>query len=118
MFYNKTIEALQLYLVRRDLSGLNTAIASLEAERDNPSLVSTVLVLSNLTSAEIEQRITSEGSLKIRLADHALDGESDDIQEGKFLRVHASDQPEDTAMILHVTFRSAEILVLVPVMPL
>jgi hypothetical protein len=115
MFYNKVIEHLQAYLVKRDTGSLNAALAVLEAERDNPSLSATTITL-NMPGAEVENKISTEGSLKVRLGEGMqVDG---DLQEGKFVRVFASDQPEDTCLILNITFMQDKVVVLVPIMPL
>lgn len=115
MFYNKTIELLQTYLVKRDVGSLNAAIAGLESERDNPSLSASTIQL-NMPGAEVESRINNEGSLKVRLGEE--NQSEGDLIEGKFVRVFASDQPEDTCLILNITFIQDKLVVLVPVMPL
>lgn len=115
MFYNKTIELLQTYLVKRDVGSLSAAIAALESERDNPSLSSSTIKL-NMPGVEVEAKINNEGSLKVRLGEeNQAEG---DLTEGKFVRVFASDQPEDTCLILNITFVQDKLVVLVPIMPL
>lgn len=116
MIYNDVLTHLSIYLVTRDVAALNSAIAALETERDNPTLSDTQVTLT-MTCAEIEQGIHNDGSLKVRLL---AEGQtvSGAVEEGKFFRVLGSDQPEDTCMILKATFVSDNVVVFVPIAPL
>jgi hypothetical protein len=117
MFYNEVIAVLMQYLVTRDQACLNSAIAKIEAERENPSLCDCQITVKYRTLEEVTEDITNEGSLKIRIDTPAIEYVGDPV-ENKFVRVKTRDQEEDTCLILRVTYMHDGLLVLVPVMPL
>lgn len=116
---NKASEGIQKYLVSRqpsDLEEVRDLLAHqttlLLNEIQNPSIQSTVLLLQDLNSTQLNDRILAENALTLYNASYTADGP---IESGKFIRVLATDQAPDSVFLCRVTFQSNDVVVLAPV---
>lgn len=102
---------LQRYMVTGDKSMLDQVLALVNAELENPTLQVCVLRLDKMTTAEADARLAEEHYLKLSTDDVT---DSAPIEVGKWLRVLATDQPENTCMLLKVAHFDAHHVLLVP----
>lgn len=109
--YFETTAALQRYMVTSDKSMLDQALALIHAEINAPTLQPCILHLDKMTTSEADARLAEEHYLKLSTNDVT---DSAPIEVGKWLRVVATDQPENTCMLLKVAHFDASTLLLVP----
>lgn len=109
--YFETTAALQRYMVTSDKSMLDQAIALIRSEIDEPTLQPCTLSLDKMTTSEADARLAEEHYLKLSTEDVT---DSAPIQTGKWIRVVAMDQPENTCMLLKVAHFDAKYVLLVP----
>ena len=109
--YYETKAALQRYMVTRDKSMLDQIIALTNAELDDPTLQECVLTLDNMGLAEADAHLSDNHCIKISTAEVT---NSAPVVLGKWVRLLATDQPENTCILLKVAHFDEKVLVLVP----
>lgn len=112
MFVETVIGELQRYMVQRDEQALHTAIAKIQEELDNPSLIDTVIE-PNMTMADIGILTAEKPILRLREGMYKRLGVV--LQADRFVRVKPTDADENTVLIMLVAGVQANEITLVPV---
>lgn len=124
---DKGAEAIQAYFVSRDVSALvevgqalQDALALVQAEIQDPSIQETGIRIPGVTSEALNASIRENNSVILGnggLGVYVADGP---IVAGKFIRVSAGDQPDNSAFLFKVVLlnEAKDQLILAPVTPI
>lgn len=112
MFAETVMGELQRYMVQRDEKALQTAIARIQEELDNPSLVEAVIE-PIMTMADIGILTAEKPVLRLREGMYKPLGFV--LQADKFVRVKPTDAGDSTVLIMLVAGVQANEITLVPV---
>lgn len=102
---------MQRYMVTGDRSMLDQIIQLVGSELSDPTLQKCVISLDSMTAYEANVKLAEEHYLKVPTTDFT---DSDPIVVGKWVRVMAVDQQENTCMLLKVAHLDAKNILLVP----
>lgn len=116
---NDVANAISKYFVTldpKDLAEANdllrTQVAAFQDEAKSPSIQSTIVTFTHMTTADLEACLQEDNALSIANNGYYADGP---IEKGRLIRIKTTDQEEDSVGLMKVTLISDVYLVLAPV---